>query len=501
MLNKSIRKVVLSLVITLLVCVPLFSDKSSTIEQDIKRYTLQNGATLLLLPRANAPIINCVSFVNVGSVREREGITGISHFLEHLAFKGTENIGTTDYSSEQEWLQRCEVLFDEIRLERSKGSDADESKLEKLNKELQSAMANANEYVVDDEFSRFFEMNGGEGLNAATSYEMTIYMVNLPSNKLELWMLMEADRFTNPVFRQLYQEREVILEEKRMTESSPYTRLSQKFLENAFQEHPYRNPIIGTEEDIKSISNKEVRDYFEEHYGAENLVFVIVGDIEPDNVLELANRHLINIPKGEKNRPLSVVEPKQTEERRFVVEDSAQPYMMIGYKVPPGTHKDSKVYNVIADILGQGRTSRLYKVLVEEKKMAVSAFSYVGYPGRVFENLFVIGVIPAEGVSLEDCLVEVENQVELLKEEMVTDEELSGVKKRSIKSSINRVKSGSGLAFQLAYYESLFDDYSLLFKELEEIEQINKADLMRVMQKTFVPENRTIGELKPKGGR
>ncbi|MCB5231342.1 MAG: pitrilysin family protein, partial [Candidatus Cloacimonas sp.] len=276
---------------------------------------------------------------------------------------------------EQEWLQRCEVLFDEIRLERSKGSDADESKLEKLNKELQSAMANANEYVVDDEFSRFFEMNGGEGLNAATSYEMTIYMVNLPSNKLELWMLMEADRFTNPVFRQLYQEREVILEEKRMTESSPYTRFSQKFLENAFQEHPYRNPIIGTEEDIKSISNKEVRDYFEEHYGAENLVFVIVGDIEPDNVLELANRHLISIPKGEKNRPLSVVEPKQTEERRFVVEDSAQPYMMIGYKVPPGTHKDSKVYNVIADILGQGRTSRLYKVLVEEKKMAVSAFS------------------------------------------------------------------------------------------------------------------------------
>ena len=195
MFNR-MKSMILVVVLAVTISCFLFGVEANSIENDIQKYELDNGATLLLLPRDNAPIVSCVSFVNVGSVREKEGITGISHFLEHLAFKGTKTIGTTDYEQEKIALAKCVKIFDEIKEERAKGADQEAEKVEKLNEQLQEAIAEANKYVIDDEFSRLFEMNGGEGLNAATSYEMTFYTVSLPSNKLELWMLMEADRFT-----------------------------------------------------------------------------------------------------------------------------------------------------------------------------------------------------------------------------------------------------------------------------------------------------------------
>lgn len=470
----------------------------NTIEQDVRRFVLDNGATLLVLPRTDVPIINCVTLVDVGAVREVPGITGISHYLEHMAFKGTETIGTTNYEAEKIALEECHRIFDEILLERAKGDNADHERLSALNQELEDAVENANQYVVDNEFSRIMDLNGTKNLNAGTSFDMTMYTMSLPSNKLELWMLMEADRFTNPVFRQFYQERDVILEEKRMYEGYPAYRFSNAFMKEVFVKNPYGNTLIGEEEDLRSMTVEQLQDYFDTYYGARNLIFSIVGDVDPERALQLANKYLINIPAGMKNQPIVFEEPVQTEERLFEYEDYSQPYLMIGYHIPPASHPDYPIYSVIADIIGQGRSSRLNRALVEEKKIAAQAYSYSGTPGRVYENLFVILAIPMQDAAVEDCLVEIDNQIRIMQREYVTEDELKGVKKRALKSSVDRLKSGLGLSIQLAYYESLFGNYQKLFREMEKINQVTKDDVKRIMNERIVPENRTVGIMRPK---
>jgi predicted Zn-dependent peptidase len=493
MVKKTLLTVLLSTLVLL-----LSAQSFSNIEEDVHRFTLDNGATLLVLPRTNVPIVNCVTLVDVGAVREEPGITGISHYLEHMAFKGTRTIGTTDYEAEKTALEECHRIFDEILEEREKEDKADSDKLLRLEQELEQAVETANQYAVDNEFSRILNLNGSKNLNAGTSYDLTMYTVSLPSNKLELWMIMEADRFTYPVFRQLYPERDVIQEEKRMYEGSPLYRFSNRFMKEAFVNNPYRTTLIGEEEDIRSLKEADLREYFDRYYGARNLVFAVVGDVEPQNVLQLANKYFTAIPSGTKNTPVSFSEPEQREERYFSYEDLAQPYIMIGYQAPAATHPDAPVFSVIADILGQGRSSRLHRSLVEEKNLAAYSISYAGAPGRVYDNLFVIAAVPMQGVETTDCLDEIDRQIEIMQREYVTLEELGGVKRRALKRSIDRLKSGLGLSIQLAYYESLFGDYTELFREIEMIESVTREDIMRVMQEAIVPANRTVGVLQPK---
>ncbi|MBW6515192.1 MAG: insulinase family protein [Candidatus Cloacimonetes bacterium] len=491
------KRTFLTIVLTTIVFL-LFSQSFSTIQQDVQKFTLSNGATLLVLPRTTSPIIHCVTLVDVGAVREVPGITGISHYLEHMAFKGTETIGTNDFEAEKLALKECHRIFDEILAERAKGSAADPERLSSLEAELAKAIDVANEYVIDNEFSRIMDLNGSNYLNAGTSYDLTMYTVSLPSNKLELWMLMEADRFTNPVFRQFYQERDVILEEKRMGESTPIGRFSREFMQNAFVANPYRNVLIGTEEDIRNLTEKKLRDYFNRYYGAQNLVFTVVGDVDPDVALSLANDYLVTIPEGTKNEPVVFNEPDQTAERLYIHEDIGQPFIMIGYHIPHAAHPDFPVFNVIADILGQGRTSRLHRALVEDNNLAAYSYSYAGAPGRIYDNLFIIAALPLQGIDTENCLLEIDLQIELMKNDLVTADELAGVKRRTLKRSIDRLRSGLGLSIQLAMNESLYGDYNELFRDLEKIEQITREDIKRVMNETFVPENRIIGILENK---
>ena len=193
-------------------------------------------------------------------------------------------------------------------------------------------------------------------------------------------------------------------------------------------------------------------------------------------------------------------EPAQKQERRFVSEAQAQPYLLVGYYAPSFLHKDHPVYNVIADIMGQGRSSRLHRILVEEKKLAISTFAYSGLPGSAYDNLFIIGVIPAQGVTIEECLTEVDMIIDQMKKEFVSDRELAGVKKRALRESSERLRSGIGLGIQLASYESLYGDYRALFRELQKTNEVTRRDIRRVMRRSFNKSNRVVGELHTIGG-
>jgi len=215
-------------------------------EKKVTEFSLPNGLHFIVVERHEAPVVSFHTYVNAGSVDDPSGKTGIAHMFEHMAFKGTETIGTHDWPAEKRALDAIEDVYDRLDAERNKGPKADPNQVRMLQLQLQSAISAANSYVVPNEFFRIIEQNGGAGLNADTSLDYTEYFYSLPSNRLELWFLLESQRFLHPVFREFYKERDVVMEEERMRiESNPQGKLVQQFLATAFEAHPYRVPGTG----------------------------------------------------------------------------------------------------------------------------------------------------------------------------------------------------------------------------------------------------------------
>ena len=218
--------------------ISLSSIEFENIGSQIKEINLENGAKLLLLEDDSAPIVHCITVANVGGVDEEPGITGIAHFLEHLAFKGTSQIGTSNYEAEKLILNQEDAVFAKL-LEAKKNGN--EEFVTKYQAELDALELQASEYVVNNEFSRLYTQNGGKNFNAGTSQDFTMYQISLPSNKLELWFTMESERFSDPVFREFYKERQVILDERLMREvNNAQGQLMKKMMNTAFEVHPYK---------------------------------------------------------------------------------------------------------------------------------------------------------------------------------------------------------------------------------------------------------------------
>src|SRR3984893_2462268 len=227
-------------------------------EKRVTEFTLSNGMHFIVLERHDAPVVSFHSYVNAGAVDDPSGKTGLAHMFEHMAFKGTETIGTKNYAAEKKSMDEVERIYDQYDAERNKGQQADATKVEALDKELKAAMEKANSYVVPNEYPRIIEENGGVGLNAGTSEDSTEYYYNFPKNRLELWYLLESQRFYDPVFREFYKERDVVREERRMrVESSPQGRLVEALLATAFAPHPYRVMPGGWGSDIDTFRMQE----------------------------------------------------------------------------------------------------------------------------------------------------------------------------------------------------------------------------------------------------
>lgn len=482
----------------LTVCVvSLSSIEFENLGNQIKEIKLKNGAKVLLLHDDSAPIVHCVTMANVGGVDEVPGITGIAHFLEHLAFKGTQTIGTNDYLAEKIILDKQDAVF-ELLLEAKKNDN--QELVSKYQTQLEELDVEASKYVVNNEFSQIYTQNGGRNFNAGTSKDFTMYQVSLPSNKLELWFTLEADRFTNPVFREFYKERQVILDERLMREvNSPQGQLMKEMMGTAFKVHPYRFTTIGAKEDIEQITRQDVKDFFNKYYGAQNLTFIVYGDFSEDRALAFSNKYLSTIPAREKSLPVKELEPKQTEERSFSIDYDASPMVMISYHVPAASHPDNTAIEALASIFGQRETSPLMKTMVYDKKLALYAYSFAGLPGSKYDNLFSIMLAPNNGVEIEDCLTAVDSILANFLKEGVSDNELESYRKTSKKSYLSRLDTGIFLPIQIGMMEVVTGDYNDFFSSLEEIDNLKKNDIVNVAKKYLVPSNRTIGMLKKAG--
>jgi predicted Zn-dependent peptidase len=463
-------------------------------EKRMTEFTLDNGMKFLFPERHEAPVVSFHTYADVGAVDEVKGITGMAHLFEHMAFKGTRTIGTKDYKLEAKVLEKADQAFEAIKIERRKGDRADKVRLEELHKQLQEAQEEIQQYLVHDEFEEAFVREGGAGFNAYTSQDATQYIVSLPSNKIELWMSMESDRFGNPVLREFYKEKDVVMEERRLTtESQPVGRLLEEFLAIAYKAHPYGEPIVGHMSDLETLTRSEAEMFFKKYYLPSNLTVAIVGDVNPQEIQELAEKYFSQIPSGPKPDPVETVEPPQLGQRRVVVQDPAQPFVLIGYHKPNINHSDNAVFDAITEIAGTGRTSRLYKSLVKEKKVAVAASGFPGMPGNKYPGLFLFYAVPAREHTNQECEEAIYAEIEKLKTELVLPEELAKAKTRSRASLIRQLDSNSGLASQLTFYDVVTGDWRNLFKQLDDIDKVTAEDIQRVANQYFITKNQTVG--------
>ncbi|MHC4103581.1 MAG: M16 family metallopeptidase, partial [Planctomycetota bacterium] len=463
-------------------------------EKRMTEFTLDNGMKFLILERHEAPVVSFHTYADVGAVDEVKGITGMAHLFEHMAFKGTRTVGTTDYKLEAIALAQADQVFEEIKLEQRKGDKADKAKLEEFQKQLKEAQEENQKYLVHDEFEEVFVREGGSGFNAYTSQDATQYIVSLPSNKVELWMSMESDRFGNPVLREFYKERDVVMEERRLTtESQPVGRLLEEFLAIAYKAHPYGEPIVGHMSDIETLTRSEAEMFFKKYYIPSNLTIAIVGDVDPQQIRELAELYFNRIPSGPKPDPVETVEPPQLGQRRVTVQDPAQPFVLIGYHKPNINHSDNAVFDAITEIVGIGRTSRLYKSLVKEKKVAVAASAFPGMPGDKYPGLFLFYAVPARDHTNQESEEAIYAEIDKLKTDPVLPKELAKAKTRSRASLIRQLDSNSGLASLLTFYDVVTGDWRNLFKQLDDIDKVTAEDIQRVATEYFTTRNRTVG--------
>ena len=499
---RAVRIVLLLMLVT----TSMAAQDLASFEKRTHMRVLDNGLTVIILERHDAPVFSYATVVNAGSAQEMPGITGLAHMFEHMAFKGSDRIGTKDWNAERAALAKVEEAYAAYDRARH-ATKPDAAKIESLRKAWQDAVAEADKYVENDAFSQIVDRAGGVGMNAFTASDITAYFFSMPSNRFELWAYLESERFRHPVQRQFYKERDVVFEERRMRiESSPFGRLMEQFLSAAFMAHPYGfGTGIGWPSDLHSFSASDADAFFRKYYVPANMVLAIAGDVNPAEAWPVIEKYFGRLPKAPAPDELRIQEPPQNAERVVTLREQSQPLYMEGYHRPGNTHPDSAIYDVIAMLLSSGRTSRLYKALVRDQKVAAVAAGFNGFPGEKYPNLFTFYGVTTPGHTPDEIAKAIRAEIEKIKTEEVPAEELQSVKTRVKAGLIRQLTGNQGLALQLATYQTYYGDWRELFREVERIDAVTAADVKRVANATFTENNRTVAKLEntaaaPKGG-
>jgi predicted Zn-dependent peptidase len=466
-------------------------------EKRVTTKVLPNGLTLIVLERPGAPVFSYFTIVDAGDANDPGGQSGLAHMFEHLAFKGTKEIGTTNYAAEKIALDKVEAAYAAFDTEYRKRVGQDSAKLKQLHEAFLAAQTDAQQYVIPNEFTEIAEANGASGLNAETSLDATQYFWSMPSNRLELWADMESDRIANPVPREFYKERDVVMEERRMRiDSNPIGRMEEQFLAAAYVAHPYHRPGVGWQSELSQITATEAEAFHKKYYVPANIVIAVAGDVKASEAMPVLEKYFGAIPAGQKPEAMTTVEPPQTAEKSVIIKEATQPLYLEGYHRPDYLDPDDAVYDAIQDIFSNGRTSRLYRSLVRDQQIAAVAEGFSGFPGDKYPGLFAFAALPNQGHTPEEMRTAIHKEIEKLKTTDVTDEELAMFKTRARADLLRGLGDNQGLAEQLAIYQQRYGDWRELFNQLHKIDAVTKADVRRVANKVFVDNNRTYAMIE-----
>ena len=472
-----------------------------------KTFTLPNGLQVVVVERDWSPTVSMIVRFKVGSVDEHPGITGsahAAHLLEHMLFKGTKDIGTTDYDAEVPIMAQIDtvahaliaaVIKSKLPLYRGDGHEVDS-----LKSVIAKLQEKQKQYIIKDEIWDTYLRAGGSTLNASTSNDGTQYFVSLPANKLELWAYIESDRLRGPVLREFYSERDVVYEERRLrTDNDPDGKLWEQISAAAFEAHPYHWPVVGWASDLETVTREEVNDFFHQYYAPNNVVITIVGDVKYDDVVNLMNKYFADIPPS-KNPPPPVptIEPKQTGERRLSVIYDAEPELGIAWHEPAGGAVDKEVFDIIASLLSRGATSRLYKSLVVDKKLVTSVWANSDFSR--YPDLFSISATPKAPHTYDEVEKAIYDEIDKLKNDGPTEWELQRTRNQIEADYVRGMRSNLGMAFRLSNTQALIGDWKYVETQKNLLEKVTAADVKRVLAQYFTADNRTVGFLvKPAG--
>jgi len=473
-----------------------FTQNLEAFEEKVTEFTLDNGLHFIVVERNVAPVAHFFTYVDVGAANEPVGATGIAHIFEHMVFKGSHNIGTTNYEEEVQYINQMDDAYT-VWLDEYSKLEPDSTLLDSLYADFEELQEQAGQYVVNNELTQIVEKEGAVGVNAFTSADGTGYFFSLPQNKAELWFMLEADRFMNPVMREFYVEKEVIYEERRQrVDSSPFGRLLEEFSATAFSAHPYKNPIIGWPSDIRNTSIEDAWDFSDEYYAPSSFTIAIVGDVEAAEMRRLAGKYFSGMEYQEPAPELRVEEPEQRGERRFVIEEQSQPIYVEGYHTVNNQHPDFQAINLLGSIMSGGRTSRLYRRMVVEDQLVLQIQALNGYPGTKYPGLYLNYGIPNQGVDMADIEQTIREEYQKLIDEGVTQEELDRVKTNIRASLVRTLTSNSGIAQTMASAHVNGGSWKTAFTNIDRLNEVTVKDIQRVAETYIKKSNRTVGMIK-----
>lgn len=472
---------------------------------DVEEIVLENGMTWLLYERHESPTVTAGWTALVGSAHERPGITGMSHFFEHMMFKGTHTLGTTDIEAdlriieEQEAVRREMRAEKEVMRERLRRGEIDDleapanwtERYRELALRFDALVAEQRKIIVKDESDQIYTANGGEFMNAFTSEDQTVYFVRIPKNRLELWAWIESDRLLNPVFREFYSERDVVFEERRRSvESTPLGPFNEAFDATFWEAHPYMWPVLGWASDIPMYTLEQARNFFATYYAPSNIVGVLAGDFESAEVKPLLERYFGRIPRGtRKAPPVVTLEPEQLAEKRYNASAETSPTVRIWWKSVPFVHRDTPALDLLSDVL-IGRTGRLYKGLVEGRQVANQVSAFID--ARRYGGIFMVECTVKDGQEPAAVEKAVYEEIEALKENPVPALELQKVKNRYKANAYRRLASPIGIGLQLLINAGL-GDWNDINTATEKADAVTAEDIQRVAGRYLVEEGRTVG--------
>lgn len=465
-------------------------------EDRVVETRLPNGFTLLVVERHESPTVACWMFCRAGAAQEARSQTGLAHMLEHMLFKGTETVGTTDHLREKPFLDEQDRLAAGLLEEEGRPSP-DPARLKELRRDLEESLKKQRALMRPEEYGEILRRHGGVNLNAGTSLDYTVYHIELPANRLELWAALESDRLLHPVFREFYKERDVVMEERRRSrDGQPDGALFEEFLSAAFTAHPYGVPTIGWMDDIRRLQRKDAESFYRANYTADRFVAVVVGDVKADAVKAMVARYFGALPAGSGIRLEPTVEPPQKGERRITVEFDASPQVIMGFHKPTQPHPDVYALDVLSQILTGGRTGRLTRRLLVRERAAVSVWADGSFPAERYPNLFVIGFIPRAPHTAEEVERTIQEEIGRLATQPVTADELSRVKTMMAAGAIRGLAANAGLAQDLGYAWVETGDWREVFRDLPKFQAVTAADVMRAARAWLTPANRTIAILR-----
>ncbi|MGA3015705.1 MAG: pitrilysin family protein [Bryobacteraceae bacterium] len=463
----------------------------SEFERKVTEFTLPNGLHFILVERHDAAVIAFHTYVKAGSADDAAGQTGLANLVARVTVKGTETLGTRGWEGEKKALDAAEQAYGRLQAERNKGLMADTGKAGVLDTQWRIALEGAQSWVDPNAYSQVIQDNGGTNLSLKALPDSTEFSYSLPSNKAELWFLLESQRLTHPVFREFYRERDRALEEHRLNlQGKALPRVEAALLATAFEAHPYRNPPDGWPSDVANLGVAEAQAFFAKYYVPANMVIAIAGDIYPSGARLLADQYFGEIPARPAPPRLHTEEPPQLGTKSAVVGASPQGLMAIGYKRPDERSRDDAVLDVIQTLLS-GPSGILQRELVE-KGIAWIATAQATFPAGRDPNLFLFLLAPAPGHTLDDVQNVLNGVLAQVQNRPVNAETLAAAKAQIRMGALRRLENNADLAALLPAYYAGYGDWRSLFRELDDSTKVTAEAVARAAIKYFTPVNRTV---------